>query len=881
MKCVEMKDNCLLIDGRPVVLLSSSLFYFRIPCAYWEKRMRSLKDGGYQAIDVYIPWNFHETEPGIWDFSGMRDLDRFLELADKNGLYVVARPGPYICSEWDGGALPAWLGTQDMQLRQFDGSYLKAVETWFDKVMPILEKRQYGREGSVILLQLENELDIFQCREPKLYLEALREMTEKYSFHIPKVVCTSSQLDVDYSGGTAEGVHPAFNIYSAPDHPALEEKMEIIWGKLRETKDAFLTTETMREHSFLRRELAGGVRLISPYCQTASANYDCYTGISTWGNSKNSPVSYMTNDYDHGAMIRADGLVTEEYPEARLLGNLIAALKEELAAGTPDFHCGMKVTEDYEGRTQRKAAIRLKSGGRLYCLSNLSEKPGKAAVCFAGKEVEVPMRAHTTVLLPFGIPLKKWGLEEVKILWSSLEILSIERPDSQSWRLILYGQGSGACLQMGEEIRHIHPGENRKLQLSGGRLLDVQAVTREEAARMETAYLPAYTAHMAKKATVTAPAEILEEDICCPTAEETGTVTFMENYGIYRGAMQYLLEFPKQAKGLLLDGAADIVRVCVDGKALPAYYGKGDMIRIPSAGKTAEVRTECWGHNCGHGIGYSVIQLGSLKGVGQAFGILEEREISYNWRYYVVSDSRADTLRLPAREWPAVVDFGGRLPLDLEEMQVYQKEIAMPETGTHRFLSLIGGEIPVQVFINGKREGKLTKEKRWLDISKAAGAGQKINLALCYAAPGMNPDPGEIHLLAAQKIESCRIRRYPVSDWKKIQVLSPKTCCLPIALPVGAMKKLAFSLTEEESGKEPWIRFDGQGVKVTVIGGGHVLGRIFVNCKMPGITVCSGAADRIWLPAALFAKNRRVMLVAEAMEENAYLQKIELETYAE
>ena len=89
----------------------------------------------------------------------------------------------------------------------------------------------------------------------------------------------------------------------------------------------------MRQHAFLRREMIGGIRLLSPYCQTASANYDCYTGISTWGNDRERPISYMTNDYDHGAMIKADGSVTEEYLEARLLGNLILALGEHLAAG--------------------------------------------------------------------------------------------------------------------------------------------------------------------------------------------------------------------------------------------------------------------------------------------------------------------------------------------------------------------------------------------------------------------------------------------------------------------------------------------------------------------------------------------------------------------
>ena len=83
MKPVELKENALMINGRPVILLSSSLFYFRIPQEYWEERMRQLKACGYNAIDVYIPWNFHELTPGKWDFSGMRDVDRFLACPGK------------------------------------------------------------------------------------------------------------------------------------------------------------------------------------------------------------------------------------------------------------------------------------------------------------------------------------------------------------------------------------------------------------------------------------------------------------------------------------------------------------------------------------------------------------------------------------------------------------------------------------------------------------------------------------------------------------------------------------------------------------------------------------------------------------------------------
>ena len=122
--CVELHSSGIWINGQPLILLTSSLFYFRLPASEWRSRMHSLRLLGYNAIDVYFPWNYHELEPGQWDFSGERDVRAFLQQAKAEGLWVVARPGPYICSEWDGGALPAYLHVKPgLKLRDNDPAY--------------------------------------------------------------------------------------------------------------------------------------------------------------------------------------------------------------------------------------------------------------------------------------------------------------------------------------------------------------------------------------------------------------------------------------------------------------------------------------------------------------------------------------------------------------------------------------------------------------------------------------------------------------------------------------------------------------------------------------------------------------------------------------
>lgn len=878
MKAVEVRDNCLLLDQKPVILLSSSLFYFRIPEMYWEERMRQLKAGGYNAIDIYIPWNFHETAPGEWNFSGMRDLEHFLKLAAENNLYVVARPGPYICSEWDGGALPAWLFTMDLQLRQYDPAYLEQVERWFSRIFPILKRYQYGKGGSVILIQLENELDIYQCREPKLYLEALRKMADPYEFEIPLVVCTSSQLDVDYSGANAEGTYPAFNLYSSPDHPALEEKMQVVWEHLQKRGYAFLTTETMREHFFLRRELIGGIRLLSPYCQTASANYDCYTGISTWGNYRGMPISYMTNDYDHGAMLCADGRVTEEYFEGRLLGSLIAALGEKLAAGVPDYQCRIPVTADFEKEAERYISMKLQGGGELLCVPNLGRREGCVSFLVEENVVSAPVGGWTTLFFPIHLPLEKWGAGQAQIVCSSMEILSIEEEADGGIRMVLYGEGSGTLIADGGAKWLILPGSEKNILLQNGRTLLVQAVSREKAARMRTKYLPEFQEQMACRRKQEPLTQVAVEPFLWPEADREGKPACMESYGQYFGTVLYDFEVSEQSRGLLLEGAADMVRVTVDQKTLDASYGTGGMLYVRQPGMKVGIRIESWGHNCGHGIGYPVIRLGGVKGLKAVSQVLEERDIQYNWRYHVMPNHNPGVLRLAARQWSAVCDFGDRLPMDIEEMQVYQKEILMPAQGRQRFLHIEGGEIPVRIFVNGKQEGTISAEDRWLDISDVTQAGQKANIAAVYPGPHLNPEIGHMYLIAADPVETCRTGLYPVSALKQLQAARAACSELPFPIPNGQVMKLSFPADAAEGKQQRWISFAGRGIKATVINRQCVLGRIFVGCDMPLISVCSGDPDRIWLPDAFLEQDDQIIVLAEAMEENAVLEKVILET---
>ena len=117
----EAGKGTFLLNGEPFVVKAAELHYPRIPRAYWEHRIKQCKALGMNTICLYVFWNFHEEKPGEFDFTGQKDLAEFCRLCQKNDMYVILRPGPYVCAEWEMGGLPWWLlKKKDIRLREDD-----------------------------------------------------------------------------------------------------------------------------------------------------------------------------------------------------------------------------------------------------------------------------------------------------------------------------------------------------------------------------------------------------------------------------------------------------------------------------------------------------------------------------------------------------------------------------------------------------------------------------------------------------------------------------------------------------------------------------------------------------------------------------------------
>ncbi|MDB5143650.1 MAG: hypothetical protein JWQ66_2363 [Mucilaginibacter sp.] len=157
-KFVDFDARGFLIKGKRTFLVSAGLEYARIPHQLWHDRLLRLKRDGFNCIEIYTFWNFHEPLEGQFRFSGDQDLDGFLKEVKALDLYSIVRVGPYYCAEWDSGGYPVWLRFKDdVIVRSPNAAFEKYMDRFFDRLLPIVNNNQINKGGSVILVQLENE----------------------------------------------------------------------------------------------------------------------------------------------------------------------------------------------------------------------------------------------------------------------------------------------------------------------------------------------------------------------------------------------------------------------------------------------------------------------------------------------------------------------------------------------------------------------------------------------------------------------------------------------------------------------------------------------------------------------------------------------------
>ena len=185
----EIGDKTFLLNGKPFVVKAAEIHYPRIPKEYWEHRIKMCKALGMNTICLYVFWNFHEPEEGKYDFTGQKDIAAFCRLAQENGMYVIVRPGPYVCAEWEMGGLPWWLlKKKDIKLREQDPYYMERVKLFMNEVGKQLTDLQISKGGNIIMVQVENEYGSFGIDKP--YIAEIRDIVKQAGFtEVPLFQC--------------------------------------------------------------------------------------------------------------------------------------------------------------------------------------------------------------------------------------------------------------------------------------------------------------------------------------------------------------------------------------------------------------------------------------------------------------------------------------------------------------------------------------------------------------------------------------------------------------------------------------------------------------------------------------------------------------------
>jgi beta-galactosidase GanA len=183
---ITFDQYSLMIDGHRTFIWSGEFHPFRVPSPdLWRDVLHKMKASGYDAVSIYFDWGYHSPKKGVYDFSGVRDMDRVLAIAQEVGLYVIARPGPYINAETDGGGFPGWLTTQAGRARTDAADYLAATDEWQAHIDPIIARHQLTNgTGTVLLYQIENELASTGTAQ-RNYLQHLRDKARADGITVP------------------------------------------------------------------------------------------------------------------------------------------------------------------------------------------------------------------------------------------------------------------------------------------------------------------------------------------------------------------------------------------------------------------------------------------------------------------------------------------------------------------------------------------------------------------------------------------------------------------------------------------------------------------------------------------------------------------------
>lgn len=329
MSRFEIRDKFYL-DSNGFQVISGGIHYFRTVPEYWRDRLEKLKAMGCNTVETYVPWNMHEPEKGKFDFEGMLDIERFILLAQELGLWVIVRPSPYICSEWEFGGLPWWLLQEDgMKLRCNYGPYINHVRDYYEKLMSILAPLQVDRGGPIIMMQIENEYGYYG--NDTSYMVELKNIMISGGVTVP-LVTSDGPYDHSLTSGIVEGALPTGNFGSRTEEkfntlktytnggPLMCMEFWVGWFDHWGSENHHTTD---MESSIVELNKVLGQGNVNIYMFIGGTNFGFMNGSSYYDK-----LAPDVTSYDYDALLTENGAITKKYEEFQKVISKYAKIPE-------------------------------------------------------------------------------------------------------------------------------------------------------------------------------------------------------------------------------------------------------------------------------------------------------------------------------------------------------------------------------------------------------------------------------------------------------------------------------------------------------------------------------------------------------------------------